>query len=927
MTLKVHLSPTASQVNDTDGVGRVVLAMHHYLPEQGIELVSRPEEADVIAAHITGDGLPRVDCLHLHGIYFTGDPGSGTYARWHSDINSRILKAARGARAITVPSPWVSEPFKRDMRISPTVIGHGIEVDDWEVAEPRGYVLWNKGRTSDVCSPLPATELARRGIQVVSTFGPTDAPATMQIIGLQSHQDMHRWITEAEAYLATTMETFGIGTLEALASGVPVLGYAQGGTADLVIHQETGYLVQPGDIEGLVEGLAYIRSHRTRLAAAAREHARGYDWRRVAAQYAEFYRRVAEPEPASVSVIITCFNYGNFVGEAIESCLNQTRKPDEIIVIDDGSTDDTQSVLSRYDGIQVITQGANQGVAAARNTGIARATGAFIVCLDGDDRLDAGYIEACLPDIDRDRSLGVVYTGLSLYHPDGSLTSNDWPPAFSWESQATPHTPPSNCIPSAAMFRKTMWERAGGYKQVYAPGEDAEFWTRGLSVGFTARKVSDDGLFHYRVGHQSASRTLDYRPIDTWHPWMRDKQYPMAAPARVQPLVRSYSAPVVSVVIPVGPGHARYLPAALDSLLGQTCRDWEVIVVDDTVVDDTEDDELQSVYQCTYPFVRWQYTAGHTGVANARNIGLDAARAPLVLFLDADDYLLPTALDAMLRAFLAHDGRYVYSDWLAVSETGQEVRETPDWTRDGWLHAGLHAVTALIPTQWARDVGGFDTTLPGWEDWDFFCKLTIAGSCGVRLAEPLLAYRQHTGGRRQESFDRQAETRGILRERYGDYTTGVKPMPGCCGGNGEAILRVKATLGDGEAAAALTLAADLPPGDARMEFIGEQQGAVTFFGSEGRQYRGGNNAFERYANVNTKDVERLLLTGKWRLVVRAAPQPAPTPIAEILAPQAEPARELVAASFADETPEEAAAVQAANEAGRVLTEKRRRGRA
>jgi hypothetical protein len=86
----------------------------------------------------------------------------------------------------------------------------------------------------------------------------------------------------------------------------------------------------------------------------------------------------------------------------------------------------------------------------------------------------------------------------------------------------------------------------------------------------------------------------------------------------------------------------------------------------------------------------------------------------------------------------------------------------PDWTRDGWLQSGLHAVTALIPTQWARDVGGFDEELPGWEDWDFFIKLTIAGYCGQRVPEPLLAYRQHTGARRAESFDRQAATKAIL---------------------------------------------------------------------------------------------------------------------------------------------------------------------
>ena len=124
-------------------------------------------------------------------------------------------------------------------------------------------MLWNKNRGADVCDPGPAYALASGGALVVSTFAPVGALAlpNLTIVGAQPHATMRELIRHAEIHLATTRETFGIGTLEALAAGVPVLGYAYGGTAELVEHHVSGYLVQPGDVDGLMTGLAWLRAH------------------------------------------------------------------------------------------------------------------------------------------------------------------------------------------------------------------------------------------------------------------------------------------------------------------------------------------------------------------------------------------------------------------------------------------------------------------------------------------------------------------------------------------------------------------------------------------------------------------------------------------------------------------------------------------
>jgi glycosyltransferase involved in cell wall biosynthesis len=179
------------------------------------------------------------------------------------------------------------------MRLVPEVIGHGIDLADWEpVDAPGDYLLWNKNRSSDVCSPDAAIALAARGAHVISTFGPPygDIPPTLEVIGTVPHAEMRDYVRGAFAYLATTKETFGIGTLEALAAGVPVLGYATGGTADLVEHLVTGYLVRPGDIDGLWTGLQYIREHRAAMSQAARAAAERFTWDAVMRQYAALYR-------------------------------------------------------------------------------------------------------------------------------------------------------------------------------------------------------------------------------------------------------------------------------------------------------------------------------------------------------------------------------------------------------------------------------------------------------------------------------------------------------------------------------------------------------------------------------------------------------------------------------------------------------------
>jgi len=639
--------PSLGETTKNTGIGRIVHAQHQYLPELGVELVSRPDQTEVFACHTRkGDVAPRVDVLHTHGMYFSDIPHE-PYASWHRHANSEILRAARQAVVVTVPSDWVAEPFRRDMRLEPTIIGHGIEPEEWSPGTDGGYLLWNKNRNLDVCDPTPAFELSKKGHKVISTWAPVGKDPTymFQVIGPQSWEKMKELVRNAHIYLATTRETFGVGTLEALAAGIPVLGYSWGGTADIVRHQQDGYLATPGDIEDLERGLTWIEEHWQGVSDSAMQRAKEFSWEKCMAQYAALYARVAEQlqsEQHRVAVVIPCHNYAGYLRDALDTILAQSYPADEIVVVDDGSVDDTASVAEDYEvnpNFKFIRNEKALGVAAARNLGIEATSAELVVCLDADDMLDPRYLQICRSRMMQRRELGIAYTGLDVHYPNGEVRKFSWPPPFSWETQSTQHVPPNNCVPSASMFRRSMWLRAGGYRQEYAPGEDAEFWTRGLSIGFDAERVTDLPLFHYRAHDGSASRTKVYVATNEHHPWMLDRVFPMAVPDLQAPIrIRCYAEPLVTVILQDRSGSMEDLAEAVEDILGQHVRDWELIV-----------HSRHSILPLNirYPFLRW---AGSLAQAKAK------AKGPLLLITQSGLPLKPDHLMDGLHTVVKREG-------------------------------------------------------------------------------------------------------------------------------------------------------------------------------------------------------------------------------------------------------------------------------
>ena len=212
---------------------------------------------------------------------------------------------------------------------------------------------------------------------------------------------------------------------------------------------------------------------------------------------------------SNVSVIIPAYNYGRFIAEAIEGALGQTCPPVEVIVVDDGSTDDTLEVVGKFgERVRYLRQ-ENSGVGAARNRGVAESVGEFIAFLDADDTWEPTKLEKQLAIFEADPEIGLVHCGMREFdsetggtvatHVDGQA---GWvaDELLLWERPAI--IGPGGTI----MVRRDVFEAVGGFDERMRVSEDWDLCyrvARRYKVGFVA-----EPLVNYRSHPAAAHRDV-----------------------------------------------------------------------------------------------------------------------------------------------------------------------------------------------------------------------------------------------------------------------------------------------------------------------------------------------------------------------------------------------------------------------------------
>jgi len=242
--------------------------------------------------------------------------------------------------------------------------------------------------------------------------------------------------------------------------------------------------------------------------------------------------KAAEAYPDLISVVMPCYNGEKYLVEAIDSVLGQSYKNVELIVVDDGSTDDSKDIAQRYDRRVKLIEQENRGPYPARNCGIREASGRYFAFLDADDYWSSDFLEE---------------THKALQNNDAALAYCGWQNVGLPHKQSTPYIPPDyeagNKLESflraaapwpihAALVRGEAMEEVGGFDEQFTTCMDYDLWLR-IGASRPIVRVEKVMAFyrHHREGQITSTQWRQARNV-----WLVKKKFVQSAPDLVSRL-------------------------------------------------------------------------------------------------------------------------------------------------------------------------------------------------------------------------------------------------------------------------------------------------------------------------------------------------------------------------------------------------------
>lgn len=212
-----------------------------------------------------------------------------------------------------------------------------------------------------------------------------------------------------------------------------------------------------------------------------------------------------------ISIIVPCFNQAEFLDDCLTSVLKQNYSNWECLIINDGSTDDTELIAKKWvvkDSRFNYFEKQNGGLSSARNHGLEKSKGEFILPLDADDKISTEYVSLAIQKLVSNSSLGIVYCDAELFGDENG--------PWKLEDYTKKELLLKNLIFCSAVYRKADQIKVGNYDEKLIFGyEDWEFWIRMIyENNLQVHKLNHTGFF-YRIKKTSMVKKLN-RDVDKY---------------------------------------------------------------------------------------------------------------------------------------------------------------------------------------------------------------------------------------------------------------------------------------------------------------------------------------------------------------------------------------------------------------------------
>jgi glycosyltransferase involved in cell wall biosynthesis len=408
-----------------------------------------------------------------------------------------------------------------------------------------------------------------------------------------------------------------------------------------------------------------------------------------------------------ISVIVPIYNGAQFISDAIQHILDQKYQPLEIIIVDDGSTDDTKKIIDKLSiDIRYFHQ-PNSGPAAARNRGIRNASGDFIAFLDVDDFWPENMLKTLMNELKDDSELEVVRGYAQLFRKD-ELDNIEY---LGNAKESFPS------YIGAGLYRKSIFDKVGLYDQELRFGEDGDWFNRAEEKNIAMKRIEDITLYVQR--HESnMTKGKNLVELNILKVFKKKKDRIDSGESTKPPLAKSISVnhknELISVIIVVHNG-AAFIADAIENVMQQQYSNLEIIVIDDGSSDQTAEIVKMTGLNIVYVYQNQQ------GVASARNLGIEHAKGKYVAFLDADDLWSEDKLNTQISILNDNPtigGTLGFTHKTPMSKSLEQIKQNAQ--NDNYFALNLGA--ALFKLTVIKQVGLFDTEFNSGEDIDWFFR-------------------------------------------------------------------------------------------------------------------------------------------------------------------------------------------------------------